>query len=983
GFTIRNAGKLYTGVYVAATGATVTNNKISGCGWGIFLTGGSGNTVKGNTVDGATTDGIGISNSNKNTITGNKVTSSAKGLSIEGTSTGNTIYFNDFNNGNSVSGVTNTFSSPAAQSYAYHAQNWPAHVLGNFWADYRSADQNGNGLGDSVYTLNGITDSNPLMESIASFTIGGTATPRPTVTPTPAPTVTPTPRPTATPTPAPTITPTSTPRPTATPVPTPVSSVQWAGHTWTVSDYAGSQFTSNNVWVDSSGQLHMKLIYDGTWHWFHMIQKDVAGYGTYKWTVASDVDNVLNVKDGGNPSFAFSPFLYDNSNSRELNVQMTKWGVRSLGSNTNWTVLSSAGPVTQANRIVGANNVWTMEWMPDHVKFSVQGPSQPYKEWVFTDTTKIPPNTGAMESLLSIGQYNKAAPPNNMANYQAEVVLSGYTYTPYTASPTPTPKPTVTPKPTATPKPTVTPTATPKPTATPAPTATPTPKPTVTPTPVPVSSVQWAGHTWTVSDYAGSQFTSNNVWVDSSGQLHMKLIYDGSWHWFHMIQKDVAGYGTYKWTVASDVDNVLDVKDGGNPSFAFSPFLYDNTNSRELNIQMTKWGVRNLASNVNWTILSSAGPVTQANHIAGAGNVWTMEWMPDHVKFSVQGPSQPYKEWVFTDTTKIPPNTGGMTSLLSIGQYNKAAPPNNMANYQAEVVLSGYTYTPYTASPTPTPKPTVTPTATPKPTVTPTATPKPTVTPTPTNPVPVTSIQWAGHTWDLTDYAGGKFNSNMCWVDSAGKLHMKLIYDGKWHMFNMEQRDRAHFGTYTYVVDTDIDYIQDRLNGGNPSFVFSPFTYDDTLTGSMNYGEIDIELCKWHNAQSSSNSDWTIHSNNHAVQYNHFVGAGNTWTMTWTPKLIKFTVQGPSQPYKEYSFTDASRIPPDTGNMYNILHIGQFQDYAPPNNMAYYEAEVVLSGYKFTPYSAASLIPAMSLEKELPATTALRTIEGIKALYSN
>ncbi|HUL61547.1 MAG TPA: right-handed parallel beta-helix repeat-containing protein, partial [Methanocella sp.] len=106
-------------------------------------------------------------------------------------------------------------------------QAWPAHVLGNFWSDYRSTDANGNGLGDAVYRSNGITDSYPLIAAIASFTVGGSGTPtaaptvsptgRPTTTPTGQPTVSPTTRPSITPTPAPTVSPTA--RPTATPTP--------------------------------------------------------------------------------------------------------------------------------------------------------------------------------------------------------------------------------------------------------------------------------------------------------------------------------------------------------------------------------------------------------------------------------------------------------------------------------------------------------------------------------------------------------------------------------------------------------------------------------------------------------------------------------------------------------------------------------------------------------------------------------------------
>jgi parallel beta-helix repeat protein len=222
GFTVRNSGTSNSAIYVSGTGATVTNNKVSGCGWGIFLETGTGMTIKGNTVTGATYSGIGVRSSKQNTITGNVVTSSGKGLNIEGTSTGNTIYFNDFNNGASVSAVSNKFNSPATLVYSYKGKAYPAHILGNFWGDYKSTDANGNGLGDAVYKANGITDSYPLIASIASFALGGSGSPTPNPTATPAPTGTPTPtgRPTVTPTPTGTPVPTGTPKPTVTPAPT-------------------------------------------------------------------------------------------------------------------------------------------------------------------------------------------------------------------------------------------------------------------------------------------------------------------------------------------------------------------------------------------------------------------------------------------------------------------------------------------------------------------------------------------------------------------------------------------------------------------------------------------------------------------------------------------------------------------------------------------------------------------------------------------
>jgi hypothetical protein len=206
---------------------------------------------------------------------------------------------------------------------------------------------------------------------------------------------------------------------------------------------------------------------------------------------------------------------------------------------------------------------------------------------------------------------------------------------------------------------------------------------------------------------------------------------------------------------------------------------------------------------------------------------------------------------------------------------------------------------------------------------------------------------------------------------------MKLIYDnGKWKMFNLIQRDPAHYGTYTYVIDTDVDYIQDIQDGGNPSLNVGPFLFDNSLS-NMNNGEIDIEMCKWGNPNRDSNTDWTIHPNDHHVEYNHFTGSGNTHTLTWTPQQIKFTVQGPSQPYREYVFTDASKIPPDTGKMQHILHIGQKDNAAPINGPSHYECEWVLRSYTFTPFQTDLASKSVSAPEPASAQSPTARSSGI------
>ncbi|OPY27299.1 MAG: Periplasmic copper-binding protein (NosD) [Methanocella sp. PtaU1.Bin125] len=146
----------------------------------------------------------------------NVVTNSGKSLSIEGTSSGNSIYMNDLVNAYSVSGVTNAYQSPAELTYAYHGKTYTCK-LGNYWAGLKAPDANGNGVGDIAYYGTNMKDVFILMESQANYAIGGTVSPTPAPTATPAPTIAPTAKPTGTPTIAPTITPTA--KPTVTPVP--------------------------------------------------------------------------------------------------------------------------------------------------------------------------------------------------------------------------------------------------------------------------------------------------------------------------------------------------------------------------------------------------------------------------------------------------------------------------------------------------------------------------------------------------------------------------------------------------------------------------------------------------------------------------------------------------------------------------------------------------------------------------------------------
>ena len=209
----------------------------------------------------------------------------------------------------------------------------------------------------------------------------------------------------------------------------PHNTLKFSGYTWTIKKSGGNRvgpgpnyFAKKNAYVDSFGRLHLAITKVGR-HWAvgEVVNTRSLGYGTYKWVLASRVDNL-------DPNMVLGLFTYDSDpsfNHREIDIEASRWG-NALDPTNAQFVVQPYPPTGNLKRITQSSALpatLSFTWTASGLSFSAPGASP--STWTYTGPNR-PPN-GAALADMNFWLNSGHAPVHGQG---AQVIIQSFTFTP-------------------------------------------------------------------------------------------------------------------------------------------------------------------------------------------------------------------------------------------------------------------------------------------------------------------------------------------------------------------------------------------------------------------------------------------------------------------------------------------------------------------------------------------------------------------------
>jgi len=191
------------------------------------------------------------------------------------------------------------------------------------------------------------------------------------------------------------------------------------------------------------------------------------------------------------------------------------------------------------------------------------------------------------------------------------------------------------------------------------------------------------------------------------------------------------------------------------------------------------------------------------------------------------------------------------------------------------------------------------------------------------------------------------FATPNAYVDDTGRLHLIitpcLSGNGQWCSAEVFSVQNVGYGTYNFSIASALPSLDANVTLGM-------FTWD-SQANSVSNREWDIEVSKWGNANSPTNSQYVVQpytGANNLHPFNIATTAPTAHSVTWNPTSVAFVSMAGGTPIDSFSYQSAPGAPPVPTPGDVRLHLNLYLNTGfSPNSVQ--PQEVIISQFQYMP----------------------------------